>query len=171
MAAQPYLIEGYALLAVVMAAACGPGAAPAGRLEASFTNPPHDTTRFTAGARAATCAHGKGLLLEGFSGGNGVLAWLRGGGPTPDGTYGPLPRGDSVTPRGAVVAARLAPHDPSRGVLLDSGTVTISSKGGRISARIQGRGMDLSTASRVTVDATFEGVPAPSDTVECRVEP
>jgi len=108
------------------------------------------------------------VLLEGISGGSGVLAWLRGG-RTVEGSYVPLPRGDSLTPRGAVVTARLGPREPSRGVLLDSGAVVVSSAGGMIGARIEGRGVDLATATRVAVEVTFDSVPAPTDTVECRV--
>jgi len=101
-----------------------------------------------------------------------VLAWIRGD-QTADSLYVPIPRGDSVTRRGAVVAARLGPREPSRGVLFDSGTIMVRSTGGRIDARVEGRGIDLATAARVAVLIKFDSLPAPApaptDTVECRV--
>jgi hypothetical protein len=45
----------------------------------------------------------------------------------------------------------------------------VASAGGLLEARIEGRGVDLATAARVAVDVTFDSVPAPTDTVECRV--
>jgi hypothetical protein len=162
-------------LPIVVAAAlgvgCDRGASRVGHLQARFVESPHDTAYFTADARALRCAGGRGVVLEGTSEANGVLVWVRGGGPTTEGTYVPLPRGDSITPKGAVVSARLATRMPSRGVLLDSGTVVVTSVGGRMNARITGRGVNLSSAARVAVEIRFDSVQAPSDTVECRVEP
>src|SRR5262245_53919178 len=111
-----------ALLVAVLATSCGVGSNGTGRLRARFALPSNATTQFTSDARASLCAGGRGVLLEGISGGSGVLAWLRGG-KTPEGSYVPIPRGDSLTRRGAVVSARVGPREPSHGVLLDSGTV------------------------------------------------
>jgi len=158
------------VVAAALAAGCDGRASRTGRLDARFIEPPHDTAHFTGDARASRCAGGRGVVLEGTSEANGVLVWVRGGGPTTDGSYVPLPRGDSMTPKGAVVSARLATRMPSRGVLLDSGSVVVTSAGGRMNARIAGRGVDLSSAARVAVEITFDSVPPPSDTVECRIE-
>jgi hypothetical protein len=86
-----------------------------------------------------------------------------------EGGYAPLPRGDTLTRRGAVVTARLGRREPSSGVLFDSGTVVLSATGGLITARIEGRGTDLASSARVGMQISFDSIPAPTDTAECRV--
>jgi hypothetical protein len=111
------------------------------------------------------------MLLEGISGGDGVMLWLRPGDASLSGDYAPLPRGDTMTPRGAAVSVRTATRIRARGATLDSGTIAVAAAARRLDVSVDGTGADLSTAERVSLQAAFRRVPLAADTVECRPQP
>jgi hypothetical protein len=154
----------------VLAAACGCRARRPGSLHARLILQPHDTLRVTADAWGRRCGDGRGFVLEGVVGGNGVLLWLHGGDTAVGGVYPALARGDTITPRGFAGAVRFMLATADRGVTLDSGVVTVSSAGGRINAQARGSGIDPSAGQRVVLDASFHAVPMAPDTVNCRVQ-
>ena len=161
---------------LLFAAACGGARRERrGTLQASVVRPPpsHDTVRFTAPAVAHRCGRGGagGIVIEGVAGGNGVLLWVRSADSVGDGEYPPLPRGDSTTPRGAMVAVRWAPReDDARGVTLDSGTVAVTRTSGGFGAVARGSGLEPVAGQRVSLDIAFAGVPLVADTVSCAVQ-
>ncbi|HYK81630.1 MAG TPA: hypothetical protein VEU55_00675 [Gemmatimonadales bacterium] len=134
---------------------------------------PKDTVRFVAAASAAPCAapSGRGVLLQGASGGNGVLLWLRSRDSLAPGELPVLQRVDSTTPTGAIVGARYMIGEVAHGVPLDSGAVTVTRVGPRVTARVRASGLDVAGGSRVALDATFDAVPVGPDAVPCRQTP
>ncbi len=149
----------WAVVAVVLAvSACAPRAASAPRaLEARLALPTRDTVLIRATATAQRCERGKGLLLVGMNGDAGVLLWARAPGFLPTGDYQVLARGDSTTPRGATVSVRFAVAGSPRGVTLDSGSVSLTVSGGRVSARVRGSGLEPATGGvRAGLDAVFQ---------------
>lgn len=169
---------GVALLALV-AWACGDGGAPtppAGRLHATVVRPESDSTldtvTFEAEATARRCAAERGVLVDGVVGGNGVLLWLKPGDSALAGEYAYAGRGDTTTTgRTAVATVRFAASDLARGALLDSGSLAVRERGGVLAATLRGSGPAIPGAVRVHVEADFEGVPGPRDTVPCLPEP
>ncbi len=153
-------------LAGVLNGACGSAAEPEGRVRALVTRPPKDTVRFTAPARASRCGAARGLLLQGATGGNGVMVWLRSRDSVASGPWPLLQRGDTASPRGATVGARFMVGDVAHGVALDSGTVAVGRTAGAISVTASGAGME-GTVGRVTVEASFDAVFVGPDTVPC----
>ena len=143
---------------------------------------PRDSVRFVTSASLRRCGGGRGFILEGEVRGNGVLVWLRPGDSLVQGRYPILLRGDTVTPRGAVVAVRFMTAELAHGVVLDSGSVTVTVSGdsgaGRrpVAADVVGGGLETVGARRVRVEAAF-ATPAPppprsgADTVRCEARP
>ncbi len=133
-----------------------------------------DSVRFETTASLRRCAGGgaRGFVLEGELRGNGVLVWLRGGDSLPRGRYPVLARGDTLTPRGAVVAVRFMTGDLAHGVVLDSGLVTVTVSGGRrVSAAVGGAGVETTAARRVGVEAEFVKTAPAADDARCDVLP
>jgi len=153
----------------VIAAVCGCRAGQPGRLHARLVVQPHDTLQFTASATAQRCTAGRGFLLEGADGGNGVLLWLRSVDSVVGGDYPVLTRGDTTTPRGVTGGVRFMLLAADRGVALDSGVVTVASAGGRIDAHARGSGIDPGPGQRVALEASFQAVPLTTDTASCPV--
>jgi len=176
LAAEPHILEHHdrlvlrALLALVMAAACGCRPAEPGRLSARVILQPHDTVEFSTEATGRSCDEGRGVVLEGIAGANGVLLWLHSSDSLVQGEYRVLARGDTITPRGTVGAVRYITQNSDRGVTLDSGAVTVSAAPGRKDVRVRGSGIDPSAGQRVVLDASFGAVPIAADTVTCRVQ-
>ena len=135
-------------------------------MRALVTRLGHDTVRFAAPATASRCARAGGIVLQGVTGGNGALAWLR----TPDsvagGSWPLLQRGDTVSPRGATIAIRWVVGDIAHGAAFDSGTVAVTRTARDVTVRASGTGMEASIG-RVALQATFAAVPVGSDTVTC----
>jgi hypothetical protein len=130
---------------------------------------PKDTVRFEAPARARRCSGGRGgVLLQGASGGNGVAVWLRSPDAIASGPWPLLQRGDTVTPRGAIVGVRYNVGDYAHGAPLDSGAVRVTRTGDVITLVARGGGLDGAAHGRLSVEATFEAVPLAADTVSCR---
>ena len=166
------------VLGTLLACACGDGGAPtppAGRLHATVVRLEDDSTRdtvtFEAEATARRCAEGRGVLVDGVVGGNGVLLWLKPGDSALAGEYAYAGRGDTTTPRSAVATVRFTSSDLARGVLLDSGSLAVREGEGVLAATLRGSGPAIPGAVRVDVEADFDGVPGPRDTVPCVPEP
>lgn len=163
------------VLVLAAGAACakdGATSSDRGRLQATVLRPRGDTTRFTLPAGARRCAGGRSLLLQAADErGNGVLVLLRYGDSLTAGRFPFIAIGDSITPRGANVAARYMKGDIAHGVSLDSGAVDLTTTGADLGAHLRGSGLE--GAVRVAVEATYDGVqrPAPGDTVPCRLQP
>jgi hypothetical protein len=78
-----------------------------------------DTVRFEVPVAARRCGDGRGILMHGARGGQGVLVWLRSSYPPDTGVYPLLPRGDSVALRGVIAAVRFQLGDVPHGLALD----------------------------------------------------
>jgi hypothetical protein len=126
-----------------------------------------DTVRFEGAVETALCDSARGVLLDGVTGGNGVLLWVRPGDSTLAGEYDYAARGAPASQRGVVAAVRFVASDIARGVTLDSGRVRVTEREGFLSAAGQGAGPAFPGASRVFVRFGFEAVPVPRDTVSC----
>jgi hypothetical protein len=102
-----------------------------------------------------------------------VLVLLRPSDAAVGGEMPLLARGDSTTPRGAIVATRFMIAEGAHGVTLDSGSVTVAraGAGNALTVHVAGSGMELAGAGRIGLTATFDGVPLASDTVPCQMRP
>lgn len=110
------------------------------------------------------------MLLEGAGGrGDGVLVLLRYGDSLASGSFPLLAVGDSLIPRGAVVAVRYMKGDVAHGVALDTGAVELTAARDSLAARVRGSGLE--NAVRIALDAAFTGLPFATDTVACRFQP
>ena len=126
---------------------------------------------FDAAATARICTGGHGILLEGANGGNGLLVWIRSSGPVTAGTYSVVPRGDSTSVRGAVIATRYLVHEAPHGFAADTGAVTLLAAAPAYAARLHGRGIEVSAATRPTIDAEIHGARVEGDSIACAVKP
>jgi hypothetical protein len=132
-----------------------------------------DTLRIDAPARAVRCTGphaqvGGGLLLQGVNGAAGVVVWLRSPDPISVGAWPVLPRGDTLTPRGATVGVRFMMGDIAHGAPLDSGTVWVTRADSAVALVARGTGTETLSATRMAVEATFDAVPVGADTAACR---
>ena len=172
MAARARRVVRAALALAVWGTACRGAFARPGRVRVWITYPPRDTVRFEAPARARRCSGGRGgVLLQGANGVNGAAVWLRTPGALDSIASGPWPllqRGDTVTPRGAIVAVRYTRGDFAHGAPLDSGGVRVTRAGRRITVVARGSGFDPSGSGRLLAEATFDAVPLGADTISCR---
>jgi len=155
----------------LVVSACG--AAPGdgdGRLTARLLYATRDSVRFETPASLRRCGGARGFVLEGELRGNGVLVWLRSGDSLPPGRYPVLSRGDTLTPRGAVVAVRFMTGEMARGLVLDSGWVTVTVGGGKepsVSAAVRGAGLEPTAGRRVAVEAEFAKTGLAADSTRC----
>jgi hypothetical protein len=126
---------------------------------------------FDAVATARRCAGGHGIVLQGVSGGGGLLVWIRAPGAVTAGVYPVLPRGDSTSRRGAVIAARYLVHEAPHGFSADTGSVTLLAADPAYAARLEGRGIEVSAATRPSVSAEIHGARMEGDSIACSVKP
>jgi hypothetical protein len=157
-------------LALGAVVACGSrGAGPAARLSARIIRQSRDTLRFEVPAVASRCGRGvgNGLVLRGSEHGNGVLIYLRSSDSVARGEFGLMARADSTTPRGAIVTARFQTGEVAHGVVLDSGTVSVTRAGDVLTASAQGAGAEVAGTGRVTLAASVGSVRVGPDTVPC----
>lgn len=126
---------------------------------------------FDATAMARVCAGGHGVLLEAVTGGNGLLLWIRAPGEVTPGAYPVIPRGDSTAARGAVIATRYLIREVPHGFAADTGSVTLLAAGPAYAARLRGRGIEVSAATRPTLDAEIRGARVEGDSIRCAVQP
>jgi len=111
------------------------------------------------------------VLIRGTQGGNGVLVWLRSGDSLAAGDFPLLERADTAAARGAVVAVRFMLGDVAHGLSLDSGTVSVGRGAGRLRITAHGTGVEVGTAGRSSLVASFEAIALGSDSVSCEVMP
>jgi hypothetical protein len=109
-------------------------------------------------------------LLDAVSGGSGILLLLRSGDSALAGEYPYAAAGDTTTPRAAIATLRFVAKETPRGMLLDSGRLELSERGGRISGSLSGSGYAVPGGMRVHARAEFRDVPQPVDTVSCEIE-
>jgi len=109
-------------------------------------------------------------VIEAIAQGNGAVVWLRSGDSLGLGDYAPLTRGDSTTPRGAMVAVRwMTRGEDARGVTLDNGRVTLTRTRAGLGASARGSGLEPAAGQRVELVVTVDAVRPPADTVNCSV--
>jgi len=114
---------------------------------------------------------GRGVLIRGTQGGNGVLVWLRSGDSLAPGDFPLLERADTVAARGAVVAVRYMLGDVAHGFWADSGAVSVDRRADRLTITARGSGLELGAAGRTSLVASFGSITLGSDTVSCQVRP
>lgn len=97
--------------------------------------------------------------------------WLRTGDTIASGAWPVLQRGDTVSPRGATVAARYMVKEMAHGFTLDSGSVDLRRDDRGLTVVARGVGLESAITGRVWLQASFEAVPIGADTVPCRPRP
>jgi hypothetical protein len=130
-----------------------------------------DTVGFRIPVRARRCADDRGVVLDGAQHGNGLLVWLRDGvGPPDDGNYPLLSRGDSAAPRGAIASVRYIFGTVAHGVIVDSGSATLTRDRPPYAIQVKGNGAEVAIPGRRSVEITADPVPLERDTVNCVVQ-
>ena len=130
-----------------------------------------DTVGFRIPVRARRCAGNRGFVLDGALHGNGLLVWLRDGVGAPQGgAYQLLSRGDSAAPRGAIAAVRYIVGTIAHGVIVDSGTVSLTRAQPPYAVHVKGNGPELAITGRRSVEITADPVPLERDSVNCVVQ-
>jgi hypothetical protein len=130
-----------------------------------------DTVGFRIPVRARRCANDHGMVLDGAEHGNGLLVWLRDGVGQPDGgNYPLLSRGDSGAPRGAIASVRYILGTVAHGLIIDSGTATLTRETPPYALHIKGNGTEVSMPARRSVELSADRVPLERDTVNCVVQ-
>jgi hypothetical protein len=130
-----------------------------------------DTVGFRIPVRARRCADDRGVVLDGALHGNGLLVWLRDGSGAPDGgNYPLLSRGDSAAPRGAIASVRYILGTVAHGVIVDSGTATLTREQPPFAVHVKGNGAEVAIPGRRSVELTVDNAPLERDTVNCLVQ-
>lgn len=129
-----------------------------------------DTVGFQVPVRARRCAADRGVVLDGGLHGNGILVWLRDGTAPPGGNYPLLSRGDSSAPRGAIATVRYVAGTVAHGLIVDSGTATLTTERPPFSVRVKGSGFEAPMSGRRAVQLTADRVALERDTVNCKVQ-
>lgn len=127
--------------------------------------------RFTVPATVRHCAAGRGFLIEGRAGGNGVLVWLHRGDSMPSDDYAIHGVRDTVTAQGAGVAVRYMTGDVAHGLSLDSGTATLRHTGQPWNLAVHGSGLEIPGGLRVMLAAQYLDLAPATDTISCEPEP
>jgi hypothetical protein len=130
-----------------------------------------DTVGFRIPMRARRCADDRGVMLDGALHGNGLLVWLRDGVGAPDGgNYPLLSRGDSAAPRGAIASVRYILGTVAHGVIVDSGSATLTREQPPYAVHVIGNGAEVAIPGRRSVEVTADNVALARDTVNCQVQ-
>jgi hypothetical protein len=130
-----------------------------------------DTVGFRIPVRARRCADDRGVVLDGAQHGNGLLVWLRdGNGPPDGGNYPLLSRGDSAAPRGAIASVRYILGTVAHGVIVDSGSATLTREQPPYAVHVTGNGAEVAIPGRRSVELTADNVALARDTVNCQVQ-
>ena len=130
-----------------------------------------DTIGFRIPVRARRCADDRGVVLDGALHGNGLLIWLRDGVGAPDGgNYPLLSRGDSAAPRGAIASVRYILGTVAHGVIIDSGSATLTRETPPYAVHVNGNGAEVAIPGRRSVEITADPVPLERDSVNCVVQ-
>ena len=142
----------------------------AGTIHIQLHWPPHDSTELTLRGSVHPCRGVPAIALTGVDGGNGVLILVRTGKGPAVGDYSIVVRGDSTSSRGAMMSTRFMLGEIARGFGLDSGKITVTVAGSRVSATARGSGLDYSAGQRVNLAASATALPMSNDTASCRVQ-
>lgn len=130
-----------------------------------------DTVGFRIPVRARRCADDRGVVFDGAQHGYGLLIWLRDGvGPPDGGNYPLLSRGDSAAPRGAIASVRYILGSVAHGVIVDSGSATLTREQAPYAVHLKGNGAEVAIPGRRSVELTVDNAPLERDTVNCVVQ-
>jgi hypothetical protein len=130
-----------------------------------------DTVGFRIPVRARRCADDRGVVVDGAQHGNGLLVWLRDGAGPPDaGNYPLLSRADSAAPRGAIASVRYIFGTIAHGLIVDSGTASLTREQPPYAVHLKGNGAEVAIPGRRSVEITADPVPLERDTVNCVVQ-
>ncbi len=158
---------------LICVAACRPHAEAdvGGTVRVTIVRLAKDTVRFTAPAWARRCTSGRGWIISGQQGGNGVLIWLRPSDATDStgalkGRYPLRARDDTTTGRGAYASARYMTGETPHGLNLDAGTADLADTMAPFGAHLDGIGLEAAQAQQVDVVAHFENLRV-TDTTTC----
>ena len=168
-------VAGIAAVAVAVLSGCGAPPDPqtgsgVAHVHISITGG-GDTVGFRIPVRARRCADDRGVVLDGAQHGNGLLVWLRDGvGPPDGGNYPLLSRGDSAAPRGAIASVRYILGTVAHGVIVDSGSATLTRETPPYAVHVKGNGAEVAIPGRRSVEITADPVPLERDTVNCVVQ-
>lgn len=120
---------------------------------------------------AQPCAEGSGILVTGARQGQGVLVWLREDGAAPDtGTYPLLPRADSASVPGVIVAVRFVVGPMTHGLTVDDGIATVTQTTPTLAVQVRGHGVEAGLEGQRSAELTLDRVPLAPGTVSCRVQ-
>lgn len=156
---------------MALLAACGGSGQEPVVLHATIIRPPRDTTRFALPATFRRCPGNRALLIEAIAPrGDGVLTLLRYGDSLASKTYSIVNPTDTAL--GAAVGIRYLIRDIPHMLMLDTGTAAVTWKGNRLTARVQGSGIENAVRTRATIDyadvAEARGAAAaPADSLAC----
>jgi hypothetical protein len=70
-----------------------------------------------------------------------------------------------------MIAARYLVREAPHGFAADTGSVTLLAAGPAYAARLHGRGIEVSAATRPTIDAEIHGARVEGDSIACAVKP
>jgi hypothetical protein len=156
------------LLMAALLTGCGREGQEPVRLHGTVVRPPRDTVRVALPATFRMCEGGRALLLESIDPrGDGVLTLVRYGDSLTSKTYPILMSGDTLGV-GAAVGIRYLVRDVPRAFALDSGGVEIRWDKTRITAHVQGTGIENAVRTRATIDYRDVERAAGSDSLPCR---
>ena len=154
---------------MALLAACGGSGQDTVVLHATIIRPPRDTTRLALPATFRRCQGNRALLIEAITPrGEGVLTLLRYGDSLASRTYSVLSTTD--TGLGAAVGIRYQIRDIPHMLTLDTGSVAVTWKGNRLTARVQGSGIENAVRTRATIeyaDVTEAPDAAGPDSLSC----
>jgi hypothetical protein len=155
-----------------MLAGCGPGGdRETIHLQATVTRPPRDTARIALPATFRRCPGGRALLIEAIHPrGDGVLTLLRYGDTLASRTYSIINPTDTSA-LGAAVAIRYMVGDMPHLLSLDTGSISVTEAGTRISARAQGSGIENAVRTRATIEYAGVGEGTAGDSTACAPVP
>lgn len=140
-------------------------------LRATIIRPPRDTTRFALPATFRRCAGNRALLIEAIAPrGDGVLTLLRYGDSLASTTYSII-SSSHTSAVGAAVGIRYSIRDVPHLLALDTGSVSVTWARDRLSARVQGSGIENAVRTRATIEYTDVAEGTPADSVTCAPAP
>ena len=132
--------------------------------------PPHDTIRFDLPAATLRCSDDNSVLLQAVGPeGSGVLLRVRYRDSLVSDSYPVAIPSDIGKVPAAIVAVRYFIREAPHSFAVDSGKVYVRREGAKISARIEGSGLE--NAIRTPTRIEYRDVPLRADTVTCGYQP
>ena len=152
-------------------AGCGRGDQQAVQLRATVTRPPRDTAHVALPATFRRCPDSRSILIEAITPrGDGVLTLLRYGDTLASKTYSIINPTDKSA-LGAAIAIRYMVRDMPHLLALDTGSVSVTLAGGRLSARAQGSGIENAVRTRAAIEYAGVAEGTPGDSTSCASVP